>query len=86
MQSAIDIFRARWLPALQREAAALRAHLPGLIAAVANADGLAGPWLARTVSDAIRAVETILPEEDFTMALLEIAAISGEAHRAREAA
>lgn len=86
MQTAIDVFRRRWLPALQREAAALRAHLPGLIAAIAHADGLAGPWLARNVSDAIRGVETLLPEEDFTMALLEIAALSGETHRNREAA
>ena len=81
-----NIFRARWLPALQREAASLRAHLPGLIAAVANADGLAGSWLARNVSDAIRGVETILPEEDFTLAHLEIAALAGETARTRHAA
>jgi hypothetical protein len=86
MAAAVGIFRARWLPAMRHEAAALRARLPGLIASIATTERVATAWLARQISDAIRTVETILPEEDFTMAHLEIAALAGEAHRRREAA
>jgi hypothetical protein len=86
MADAVEIFRARWLPAMQREAASLRAHLPGLIGALSGADTLSAAWLAHHLTDAIRAVETILPEDDFTMAHLEIAAVAGEAHHRREAA
>lgn len=86
MADAVEIFRARWHPALAREAASLRAHLPGLMNALAGADPLSAAWLARHLADALRAIETILPEEDFTLAHLEIAALAGEAHRRRHAA
>ncbi len=86
MADAIAIFRARWLPALQREAAALRAYLPSLIAGLASADPLPTAWLAAHLTEAIRAVETILPEEDFTLSHMEIAALAGEAPRRQQAA
>lgn len=81
MRAAVAVFRARWLPALRREAEALRALLPALTARLAALDPVLAQWLARNLAEAVRAVETLLPEEDFTDAQLEIAALAGEARR-----
>lgn len=74
-----EIFRARWLPLMRREAASLRAALPALLEAVASAPPVEASWLARTVSDALHAVQAILPEENFALAMLELSAILGGA-------
>ncbi|MBN8891106.1 MAG: glycosyltransferase family 2 protein [Rhodospirillales bacterium] len=81
MRLAGAVFRARWLPALRQEAAALRAQLPALTARLATLDPTLAHWLARGLADAVRGVETILPDEDFTAAQLEIAALAGDAQR-----
>jgi hypothetical protein len=78
MQHAADIFRARWLGGMRHEASRLRADLPGLLAMLAGAEPVLVQWRARTLCDAIRAVETILPDEDFTAAQIEVAAMAGE--------
>lgn len=78
MNHAAVIFRARWLAGMRCEALRLRADLPELLAMLAAPEPLLVQWRARTLCDAIRAVETILPDEDFTAAQIEIAAMSGE--------
>jgi hypothetical protein len=86
MRAVPAIFAGRWLPALRREAAQLRHAMPGLLGPLADADPTTTQWLAQKLTDAVRAVETILPDEDFTMTHLEIAAAAGEAGRRRLAA
>lgn len=81
MRGAGEVFRARWLPALRQEAATLRAHLPALTARLPTLDPTLAHWLARALAEAVRAVETILPDEDFTAAQLEIAALAGDSLR-----
>ena len=85
MALAVQVFRARWLGLMQREAAALRAQLPTLMAALAEQDGAAAGWMARQLTDALMAVETMLPEEDFTLAHLEIATLAAERMRPQAA-
>ena len=78
MHDAADIFRARWLPQLQREAAVLASALPGLIAETSAADPTEARWLARTIGDAITAAAAIVPEVDLTLFRLELSALAGE--------
>jgi hypothetical protein len=79
------IFRARWLARMRHEAKLFRRVLPDLIAALANASPAASGWSARALRDGIGAIETILPEEDFSLDHLEIAALAGEARSAQAA-
>ena len=81
MRGAAAIFRARWLAGMRQEAARLRAELPDLLGRLAEAESLPGQWIARGLADAVRAVETILPDEDFTTIHLEIAALTSEPRR-----
>jgi glycosyltransferase involved in cell wall biosynthesis len=82
MRSVPEIFRARWLPRMQQEAASLRAWLPGLLDVIASAHSVEANWLARTLTEVLLGAQALLPEEDFTLALLEVAAAAGEPHRA----
>ncbi len=79
MQAALEIFRARWLPCMQQEAASLRAALPGLLEVLASAKPIEAAWLARTLTDALLGAQTVLPEYRFADELLAVAAVSGEA-------
>ena len=81
MQMAPAIFRARWLPHMRHEATGLRAALPALMAPLRSADPTTSMWIARNLSQVVRGVETVLPDEDFTLAHLEIAALAGETRR-----
>jgi hypothetical protein len=67
---------------MQQEAASLRACLPGLLDVMASASLVEAGWLARTLTDVILGAQALLPEEDFTLALLEVAAAAGEPGRA----
>ncbi len=78
MRAVPEIFRARWLSLMQREAVALRAALPGLLQAIAAGDPVEANWQARTLTDALLGAQAMLPEADFTLALLEVAALAGE--------
>lgn len=69
MQDASDIFRARWSPQLHQEAQALRNALPALVGALASEAGIIAAWMAQRLTDALRAIETILPDQDFTAAI-----------------
>jgi hypothetical protein len=71
-----EVFRARWLPAMRREVAALRNALPTLLDAIATAAPIEAEWLARSVADTLLGVRLIVPEEDLSLALMEIAALS----------
>jgi hypothetical protein len=78
LQAVPEIFRARWLPRLQREAADLRSALPGLLQLVATGDAVEAAWLARSISDAVLGVQAILPEEQLVLPLLEFLAVASE--------
>ena len=81
MSAAQGIFRARWLPLMMREAASLQAILPDALRAISAADQPASGWMARTLIEVLHGAQAMLPEEDFTLALLEVAALAGETHR-----
>lgn len=85
MTEAVRIFRARWLPLMRMEAAQFRAALPGFIEAFAGEEAVVAGWMAGHLSQALRAIEAVLPEEDFTLAHLEIATLAGAAARSRAA-
>ncbi|MBV8093527.1 MAG: glycosyltransferase [Acetobacteraceae bacterium] len=73
MQQVPAIFRARWLPWMRQEVSALRADLPGMIAGFYSAPSLEAYWIARALTELLRTVEAILPEEDFTPVHTQIA-------------
>ena len=77
------VFRARWLPLMQREAAEVRTALPGLLEQVAAAGPVAAACLVRSVFEVLLGVQAILPEEDFTQELLDLTLIFGEVLRAQ---
>jgi glycosyltransferase involved in cell wall biosynthesis len=76
MQDASDIFRARWSPLLHQEAQAFRNALPALVGAMASETGIIAAWMAQRLTEALRAIETILPGQDFAEAHLEIAGLA----------
>lgn len=63
MRAAGEIFRARWLGAMRREVAALRAEMPALGDAAARLDPLRAAWMRRGLDDLAHAVALILPDE-----------------------
>jgi hypothetical protein len=81
MRSVPEIFRARWLPFMQREAADLRAALPSLLDCMATAEPVEAMWLARSITDALLGAQAMLPELEFAADLLAVAALSGEVSR-----
>jgi glycosyltransferase involved in cell wall biosynthesis len=81
MALAVQVFRGRWLSLMRREAALFRTGLPALLAALERQDGVVAGMMARHLTEALTAIETMLPEEDFTLAHLEIATLtSGRRH------
>jgi hypothetical protein len=76
MHAVPEIFRARWLPWMQREAAELRAALPTLLRVIAAADRIEAGWLARSLTDELLGAQAMLPKEDFTLPLLELTAVA----------
>jgi hypothetical protein len=74
-----EIFRARWLPWMRREATDLRAALPGLLQAIATAEPVEASWLARSVTEVLLGAQALLPEDGFDGDLLAVAAVGGEA-------
>ena len=85
MELAVQVFRARWLPLLLREAAVFRTQLPGLMATLAQQDRVVAGWMARHLTETLIAIETILPEEDFTIAHLEITTLTADRLRPQAA-
>jgi hypothetical protein len=79
MRAVPEIFRARWLPLMQREAVDLRAAVPGLLEAIATAEPVEAAWMARSVTEVLLGVQALLPESGFADELLEVAAVSGTA-------
>ena len=82
MADAVAIFRARWLPLLRREAAALAAWLPEPIVALNRYDPLEARFAASSLAAAIEAAGALVPEIDLTMHSLELAARAGAPRRA----
>ncbi len=81
MRAVPEIFRARWLPLMEREAAALRAALPDLMQAIAAVGPVEGAWLARSVTETLLGAQALLPEQNFDADLLAVAALTGETLR-----
>ena len=75
------IFRDRWLPPMRREVEMLRSALPGLLHEIATVTPTEAMRLAHAVVDVLLAVRLILPEEDLSLPLMEIAALTGPCDR-----
>lgn len=69
MRMAPEIFRARWMAPMRREAAALRAALPTLYNEANCQAAWRASWMRRGLDDLLHAVEMILPEEHFSQNL-----------------
>jgi hypothetical protein len=78
MHAVPQIFRSRWLPYMRREAEALHAVLPALLARLQSSDVITAHWQARTIAESLLAAQTIVPEVDFSLALLELTSVTGE--------
>ncbi len=78
MRAVPEVFRARWLPQMRREAEALRAELPALLARLRHSDVIVAHWQSRTIAESLLAIQTIAPEADLGLALIELAALTGE--------
>ena len=78
-QATTEVFRARWLPAMRREAAVLRGVIPTVLQAAAMGSSHGRTWMLRNWTDLLQAVQFLLPEEDFAAAIRSIEKIrSGE--------
>lgn len=73
------IFRARWLPAMRQEAAALRGALPALIAGVEDVEPAESHLVAPGLARLMHASEALVPEIDMTAARVELAALGAHA-------
>lgn len=71
------LFRARWLPTMIAEAAALGRALPGLLAAIRDLASALVPWAAGRLAQVLMAVKTILPEAAFGASREELFALAG---------
>lgn len=85
MAAVPEVFRARWMPMLEAEAAELRRALPTLFAAIADVEPELSTWAAGQVADALRAAQAILPELDFSTVLCELAMLPPRCFRPRRA-
>jgi hypothetical protein len=77
-RSVPEIFRARWLDPMRLEAASLRAAVPSVLRHIAAAGPVEAGWLAHGFTEAVLAAQAMLPEEEFTLELLELTAACGE--------
>lgn len=69
---AMDVFRARWLPAMRREAATLRRMVPTILGAAAMRGSPGRNWILRNLIDLLQAVQLLLPEEEFSTSIRSI--------------
>lgn len=72
MVSAPVIFRERWMPRMVAEARALRQVLPSLIATIRSLRPELVPWAASELGQTVRAVRSILPDQDFRLEFQEL--------------
>lgn len=71
-----QIFRTRWMPMMQHEAARFRTDLPALLDTLADEQGVIALWAARHLQDTLTALETIMPGQGFAAACIEVAALA----------
>jgi len=81
MRAVPDIFRARWLPALRQEVAALRGALPKLLETARVLPRLDAIWSARGLEDLLHVVTILLPEEELSEARHQVGALAEAARR-----
>jgi glycosyltransferase involved in cell wall biosynthesis len=62
MSDAREIFRARWLAWLIREAEALQQAMPALLAELRHASPLEASWMQRSLAEALHGAAIIVPE------------------------
>ncbi len=60
-QSTIEIFRSRWLPAMQRECATLRAATPAILDAVKFGNSVRSAWVKRELDSLLAIAELVMP-------------------------
>ncbi len=78
MRDVPSIFRDRWLPQMQQEAAGLRAALPRLLQLLRMQEPTAAQWLAHSIAETLDAAGALVPDTDLSLERLEIAASTGE--------
>jgi hypothetical protein len=86
MREVAAIFRKRWLPWMQNEAASLKSELPAMLARLRDAEPVQARWMARALLEALQGVAAIVPEVDMTADRIEITALACEWWPAQAAA
>jgi glycosyltransferase involved in cell wall biosynthesis len=76
MRSVPEVFRARWLRYMCREAETLRTALPALLERLHGCDATARRWQVRTLTQTVQAAQTLVPEVDFSAELIELAVLA----------
>ena len=71
-RAATDVLRARWLPAMRREAATLRGMIPAILESAAAGSSHGRAWMLRNLIDLLQAAQLVLPEEDFAASIRNI--------------
>lgn len=74
-RAVLEIFRARWLPAMHREATALLAAIPALLTDAGKGSILRRSWILRNLADLLHVTVMLLPEVDVSAAFRAIAAV-----------
>jgi hypothetical protein len=77
MRAVAPIFRGRWLPWMQREAAALRVALPAMLDRLKACEPVLAGWMARALIETLQGAAAIVPDIDLTAEQLEITALAG---------
>lgn len=78
MREVPAIFRARWLPRMQHEAAAFQADLPNMLTRLRAAEPIQAGWMARSLIEALQGLTAIVPEIDLTADRFEITALGSD--------
>lgn len=81
-----EIFRARWLPAMRQEAAALRVAVPTLLTRLEQVRPAERGWFIRNLADLLHAARMILPDEDFAGLRQALDDVQGRPRMLEEAA
>ncbi len=77
-----EIFRARWLALLIREAEALQQAMPALLAELRHASPLEASWMQRSLTEALHGAATIVPEVRVAIIVPEVPATAAAAELA----
>jgi len=85
MQAVPGIFRGRWLPWMQQEAASLGAKLPAMLERIRASEGVLRGWMARTLAETLQGAAAIVPEVNLAASMFELTVLAASVEQQHEA-